>query len=62
MAITIVERGTPNADKLYTPRCRHCSTVFSFNRSDARFVDDQRDGPALAIGCPVCSEEIWVKA
>lgn len=58
MTIKIIERG-PLERKSYKTRCVRCRTKFRFDRSDARLVNDQRDGDALVVPCPVCSADVW---
>lgn len=59
MVEIIGRRGTPKTDRKYETRCRECETKFSFQRSEAEYVSDQRDGDALVIKCPVCGHKIW---
>ncbi len=55
----ILERGIKPGDTVYRARCLHCKTAVEFQRSEARFVSDQRDGNSLVVTCPVCEREIW---
>lgn len=57
--VEIIERGTVPSDKEYDIRCKRCKTLFKFRRSEAEYVADQRDGDALVIECPLCSERVW---
>lgn len=57
--VQIIERGHKPSDKDHTARCRECETKFTFKRSEASFVPDQRDGDALVINCPLCGVKIW---
>ena len=62
MAIQIIQRGVLPAAIRYKTECRHCNTIFSFLKSDARFTDDQRDGDFYTIKCPVCSKDHHISA
>ncbi len=55
----IIERGIKPDDAVCKSRCMHCKTLVEFQRSEARYVSDQRDGDALVVACPVCEREIW---
>lgn len=59
----IITRGTPLRQKSYQATCRKCGCVFQFQREEAKYVSDQRDGDALVIKCPEhgCEEPAWVK-
>ena len=60
MAIKIIKRGIPQKEKTYTISCIDCKSRFSFQREDAIYFSDQRDGETLSIHCPVCNARIWV--
>ena len=62
MAIQIIQRGVLPAAVRYKTECRHCNTIFSFLKSDARLTDDQRDGDFYTIKCPVCSKDHHISA
>lgn len=62
MAIQIIQRGVLPAAVRYKTECRHCNTIFSFLKSDARFTDDPRDGDFYTIKCPVCSKDCHISA
>lgn len=55
----IIKKGNPNG-KVYRVTCRHCGCVYEFERKEARFMSDQRDGDALTIDCPECNTTAWV--
>lgn len=57
--VEIIERGMKPSEKVYVAKCRECETRFSFKRSEASFVADQRDGDALVIDCPTCGAKVW---
>lgn len=59
MAITIISRGTLPSEKVYTTTCRSCNSVLEFKASDGRQFDNQIDGPAIEITCPVCNRRVW---
>lgn len=52
--IEILKKGTLPKDKVYIIECDYCTTSFKFNREDARYNSDQRDGDFLSILCPLC--------
>ena len=54
MAIEVVELGTPPDQVEYETRCQKCQSKLKFKRSDAKYVNDQRDGDYLTVECPVC--------
>lgn len=54
----IIRRGQPPEQKTYFATCNHCKTEIEFERSEARYVSDQRDGDFLEVKCPVCSKPI----
>lgn len=60
--VEIITRGRKPGEARYEATCRECRTVFRFARSEARYVSDQRDGDAVAINCPVCSQQVWINA
>ena len=62
MAIQIIQRGVLPEAIRYKTKCRHCNTIFSFLKSDARLTDDQRDGDFYTIKCPVCSKDCHISA
>ena len=62
MAIQIIQRGVLPEAIRYKTKCRHCNTIFSFLKSDARLTGDQRDGDFYTIKCPVCSKDHHISA
>jgi predicted RNA-binding Zn-ribbon protein involved in translation (DUF1610 family) len=38
----------------YDVTCRHCKTEFRFQKDEAVYHCDPRDGDYLSIRCPVC--------
>lgn len=55
----IITKGKLPEDALYEVICQHCKTVFEFERREAKFTSDQRDGDYLIIICPVCNSLIY---
>jgi len=49
--------GSLPANQLYSVTCRHCRTLFEFERREAEFFYDRRDGDFLRIKCPLCKFE-----
>lgn len=58
MAITIINRGIAPDTVPIEVLCRHCQTRFSFLKTDAKYVPDQRDGDFYEIDCPVCQASV----
>lgn len=52
--VVIIRHGELPEEKSYETTCRHCNTIFVFERHEARLVRDQRDGDFLKIACPLC--------
>lgn len=50
----IIVRGKLPEEDEYEATCYRCRTVFRFQRVEARYVSDQREGDYLSIACPVC--------
>jgi RNase P subunit RPR2 len=40
--------------------CRECATVFEFERREAEYISDPRDGDCLKIDCPGCKRAAYV--
>lgn len=57
--VKIIRQGKLSADEVYQAECNQCGTVLEFQRKEARFESDQRDGDALVVTCPTCQHEIW---
>jgi predicted RNA-binding Zn-ribbon protein involved in translation (DUF1610 family) len=57
--VKILKQGKLAADEVYQGDCNHCGTEVEFQRKEARYVSDQRDGDALVVECPTCKHEIW---
>lgn len=55
----IIKQGRLTADEVYQGECNGCGTEVEFQRKEARYVNDQRDGDALVVVCPTCKNEIW---
>ena len=63
MAIEVVSVGNKQPEnRVYRRSCGNCGSLLQFKRSDARYVNDQRDGDAVVIDCPVCGTEVWTNA
>lgn len=58
MAVKIIVRGDDKAARPIRTTCRECKTVFEFLKTDARYVNDQRDGDFYHISCPVCGHGV----
>lgn len=56
----IIKKGKLPEEKTYECVCSYCKTEFRFQRKEAEFVYDQRDGNALTIKCPLCKSQVWM--
>lgn len=54
----IIHRGERPEDQVYRAGCWRCATQVEFQRSEATYHSDQRDGDYLAVTCPVCGSAI----
>lgn len=54
----IIKEGRPPEKKVYRGNCRYCETVIEFERIEATYRSDNRDGDYLEIQCPVCGKVI----
>ena len=52
----IIREGRLPEKQVHECTCRYCSTVFEFERGEAKHVParDQRDTDELHIDCPLC--------
>lgn len=57
MSVEILRQGTPPISHI-TTTCRRCDTEFRFDRGDAVWMEDCRDGDFYKINCPVCHREV----
>ena len=58
----IIKHGRdPYAGEIQRSKCLWCKTEFEWETSEARIVQDPRDGNYYEIACPVC-ERIHTKA
>jgi hypothetical protein len=60
--VKIIEKGVLPEKQPLRCRCNHCKTLFEFTPLEAQYVNDQRDGDAYKIDCPVCQRECWISA
>jgi len=44
------------------PKIRTEICMFVFEASEAKYVNDQRDGDAYVVQCPECEASLWVAA
>ena len=57
MAVTILKKGVPPEDYIYSATCRKCHSELEWKKEDATryHSGDQRDPvPFTQITCPVC--------
>ena len=57
----ILVSGKNDKPKTRTEVCS-CGCMFVFEASEAKYVNDSRDGDAYVIQCPECEESLWVNA
>lgn len=62
--VQIISRGIAERNRTYEATCNRCSTKFSFERYEANYVCDPRDGDFLSIRCPLaaCGNAVTVQA
>lgn len=58
--IRVIKPGRLDSEREHTTACDKCHCEFSFQRKDAKFHSDQRDGDAITIKCPECGYEVWI--
>lgn len=56
----IIKQGQLPAERVYQGTCRRCTTEVEFQRGEATYHADQRDGDFLTVRCPVCNDTITV--
>jgi hypothetical protein len=54
----VIVRGKLPEEKVYRATCRHCRTTIEFQRKEAKYNSDLRDGDFLSIACPTCTRPI----
>lgn len=54
----IVKMGKPPNDRKYKCKCPGCGTLVEFLQSEAKYVNDPRDGDFHEVQCPVCPRRI----
>lgn len=52
----IIKQGKIPELEEYKLTCRNCKCQFEFQRHEAKYVSDQRDGDFLQIACPCCHQ------
>lgn len=55
----VIKQGKLAGDEVYQAKCNQCGTIVEFERKEARYESDQRDGDSLVVSCPTCGKEIW---
>jgi RNase P subunit RPR2 len=53
----IIERGDLPESKVFQSRCTRCQTLYEFERREAEYRSDQRDGDFLLTHCPTCGRQ-----
>lgn len=56
----IIRPGKEPRNKEYRTTCGNCDCHFEFVASEAKEVQDQRDGDYLEIACPTCGHAVTV--
>jgi hypothetical protein len=49
----IIKAGKLPQNQTYKTSCANCKTEFEFEKGEAEFVSDQRDGDYLKVPCPL---------
>jgi len=62
MSVKVIKQGQKPESRVYRGACRTCHTEIEFERHEAKYNVDQRDGDYLSIRCPTCSSDILVAA
>lgn len=62
MAVKVITRREPDADKPRRIDCKSCGSTLEYKPSEVRRESDFRDGDAHVVACPVCRTENWVEA
>jgi DNA-directed RNA polymerase subunit RPC12/RpoP len=55
----IISMGKDPQKVKYVGTCRTCGTRVKFERREAEYHSDQRDGDYLSVKCPECQSEIY---
>lgn len=50
----VIKLGCLADETSHRHSCQHCGTIFEFQRKEAEYINDQRDGDCLKIDCPGC--------
>lgn len=50
----IIRTGSLPENRVYRATCHKCDTEIEFERREAVYHTDHRDGDYLAIPCPIC--------
>lgn len=60
--MTIITRGTPEADRVARVTCSSCRSVLDVTRGECKYNDDDDlDEPWYNVKCVVCSGNISIK-
>lgn len=62
MAVKVTKPGALPEHDVFEGTCYRCKTEVEFERADAKFTSDQRDGDFLSVACPTCGGSIHVAA
>ena len=62
VSVKVIKQGQKPESRVYRGSCRTCHTEIEFERHEAKYNVDQRDGDYLSIRCPTCSSDILVAA
>lgn len=52
----IIKEGKLPEKVVFQLTCKICSTVFEFQREEAKVNHDQREGDYLYVACPLCKK------
>jgi len=56
----IIKSGKTKKPHPTVVECQYCDCKFSFEKNEAVFKTDPRDGNAYVVGCPECKKSIWI--
>ena len=55
----IIHRGMPPGEVMHEGTCNLCYTTVEYAKHEGTASQDQRDGGATYVECPVCKGTIW---
>lgn len=55
----VIKKGALAGDSIYRTTCSNCKSELEFQRKEAKYHFDQRDGDFLEVKCPVCGHPAY---